>query len=354
MKIVHVGEYVSGGVATYLRTLVNQQINNSQISQIIIFKSKINSEQLFFRSEKVQVIEYDYKRSAVGIIKLLRLWRKIVALHPDVVHLHSTFSGILRLNNLPRNRHFKVIYCAHGWAFARDSAKFTNWAIVKVERILAHGADRIVNISNSEQQLAESVGLPRNKMITVNNAITIPSVLPRKSKMNGPLKVLFVGRFDRQKGVDILIEAAKNLPAIEFELAGKPVVDGVKIDRGNLPDNVTTLGWLSEQEVSRKMLESDAVIIPSRWEGFGLVALEAMLNQCAVLASNVGGLADIVQDGVNGLLFAPNDKNSIVKLVQETSRSALLRLGINGQKFVITHYNAEVMENKLFSVYQKH
>ena len=86
MKVIHVGEYVSGGVATYLRTLVNCQIKNKNIEEIIIFKSALNSEKLIFDSSKVKVICYDYRRSAKGVFDFLALWKQIVEMKPDVVH----------------------------------------------------------------------------------------------------------------------------------------------------------------------------------------------------------------------------------------------------------------------------
>lgn len=348
MKVIHVGEYVSGGIATYLRTLVNCQIKNKNIEEIIIFKSALNSEKLIFDSSKVKVICYDYRRSAKGVFDLLALWKQIVEMKPDVVHLHSTFAGLLRVKKLLRRVPFRIVYCAHGWAFTRDSIELKNQIFAMVERVLSRGCDNIINISESEQSAALDYGLPAKKMVAINNAIEIPKKLPSKSKMSGKLKVLFVGRFDRQKGVDILIDAARELQDIDFRLGGRSVVGGINFKDIKIPSNVELLGWLSTEQVATEMIRADAVIIPSRWEGFGLVALEAMKNQCAVLATDVGGLAEIVRANENGILFDADSKDAIVQTLKIQTRNNLNKLGKQAQKFVVENYDAREMERRVF------
>lgn len=351
MRVVHVGEYVSGGVATYLRVLISEQMKNPEISKIILFMSSTNSEKLEFDSNKVEVITYSYRRGFSGIARLLSLWKIIKQMHPDVVHLHSTFAGLLRFRNLVQHASFNVIYCAHGWSFTRDSGMLKNKVYAAIERVLARGCDSIINISKSEQNAAEVFGLPVKKMITIDNSIVVPAILPKKREFDGKLRILFVGRFDRQKGVDLLVEAAKKLPQMAFKLAGRPVVGGFSIADDELPNNVELLGWLTPEEVAKEMLNSDAVIIPSRWEGFGLVALEAMSNQCAVLGANVGGLANIIDSDEIGKLFQPESVEAIVDVLSSVNRESLHAMGLAGQKRVVQRYSSVKMEQNVFHEY---
>ncbi|QDG81980.1 glycosyltransferase [Weissella cibaria] len=355
MKVVHVGEYVSGGIATYLRTLIETQVLDSRIDEIVLFKSAFNSESMAFASPKVTVHEYEYRRSLSGIRKLLSLWREIVKLHPDVIHLHSSFAGFLRLKCMrrtPSTKGIRIIYCAHGWAFTRKTSKLKKTIAAFVERALARGCDKIINISADEAEAAVRWRLPVSKMKTINNAIIIPEALPQKSAIKGNLRLLFVGRFDRQKGVDVLLKAAEQLPEVDFFLAGRTVVGGFEISKAKLPANVTLLGWLDTLQVNQHMLDSDAVIVPSRWEGFGLVALEAMKNCVPVIAANVGGLKNIVHDGVNGFLFESDSSDAIVTLVRSLNRSQLEELGNKAQGFVKNNFDAFDMEEKVVQLYQ--
>ena len=160
--------------------------------------------------------------------------------------------------------------------------------------------------------------------------------------------VLFVGRFDRLIGVDILIDAARELQDIDFRLGGRSVVGGINFKDIKIPSNVELLGWLSTEQVATEMIRADAVIIPSRWEGFGLVALEAMKNQCAVLATDVGGLAEIVRANENGILFDADSKDAIVQTLKIQTRNNLNKLGKQAQKFVVENYDAREMERRVF------
>lgn len=351
MNIVHVGEYVSGGVSTYLRTLVELQANNPLIDKITIFISDYKSDQLKFDSPKVSVIRYNYRRTIVGIVRLQFLWKHIRSCSPDIIHLHSSFAGLLRVHNLfPRSgRKFRVVYCAHGWAFARDDSRWKNLLLSYFERILAHGCDKIINISKSEENIANTYKLPSSKMVLVRNGIRI-HFLNKRSKYDCET-ILFVGRFDRQKGVDLLLKAAEKLPAINFRLAGTSVVGGFDLSGYKLPNNVKLLGWLSSEQVAVEMSRADALIIPSRWEGFGLVALEGMINQAAILASNVGGLKELVENGVNGFLFKPASVRAIVSLLDGIDRETLAKLGRQGYDRVVESYNAEDMVDAINKIY---
>src|SRR5690606_9841845 len=104
------------------------------------------------------------------------------------------------------------------------------------------------------------------------------------------LRLLFVGRFDRQKGVDIFCEVLKRLGSRAY---GVMVGGAVLHDSINLeyPYNVRTVGWRPKNELASFYRSADILVVPSRWEGFGLVAAEAMSLGCPVIASNVGGLA---------------------------------------------------------------
>jgi glycosyltransferase involved in cell wall biosynthesis len=78
------------------------------------------------------------------------------------------------------------------------------------------------------------------------------------------------------------------------------------------PTNTTMLGWQSPEEINRYLCGCDVLVVPSRWEGFGLVALEAMRAGKAVIAARVGGLQEIVEDGVTGVLVGKEDHAAIV------------------------------------------
>src|SRR4029079_332884 len=128
------------------------------------------------------------------------------------------------------------------------------------------------------------------------------SVEPRER----PQHVLFVGRLSEEKGVDELLEATSGLPR-------------VVVGDGPLRDRVADAGgFVPPSELGRYYERAAVVVVPSRREGYGMVAREAMAHGRAVVATSVGGLVDAVEDDVTGLLVPPRDPRRL--------REAMLRL----------------------------
>lgn len=356
--VVHLGEYVSGGIATYLQTLITEQIANPKIDKIYLLISSYKSQKLSFTSDKVVVVPYNYKRNFFGIFKLLFLWHQIVAWHTDVVHLHSSFAGLMRARYLiarpSLRRRIKVIYCPHGWSFTREGSRWKRRGYVCLERTLALlKRVQIINISRSEQQIALENGFDAHQMTVVENAITYVPEAHRDKRPHSGKNFLFVGRFDWQKGLDVLLHAAALVDSdVHFKVVGAPVLEDEAVTR-SYPSNVEAVGWLDPKKVGQMYQDIDALIVPSRWEGFGLVALEAMSHHTAVIASRVGGLQDIVVDGSTGLFFTPGDAAALAALLDTVTLSELAAMGNNGYRRLVENYNVKTMEQQIFDVYNK-
>lgn len=118
--------------------------------------------------------------------------------------------------------------------------------------------------------------------------------------------VLFSGRMSREKGVATLLEAATVRPEISVRLAG----DGPTFEehRAAAPNHAEFLGQLSADEMETAYQGARFLVVPSHWfEGCPLVIVEAMSHGLPVIASDIGGLPELVEDGVTGLLFEPGD-----------------------------------------------
>lgn len=353
MVILHLAEYASGGVATYLRTLINLQLRNPDIDRIILMISDTKSEDFIFHSSKVRVIRYRYTRGVCGIIRLLHLWPMIKSFNPNVVHLHSTFAGLLRIRLLltPRRNRIGVVYCSHGWSFNQHISSTTKRLYMAVERLLSH-VGYIINISASEETSAKLAGISTNNMVMIYNTIEFSPASQVRHQAHPGIKYLFVGRFDPQKGLDVLLNAFSRLPnSYELLIVGGSVLK--EYSDVNIPDqeNIHQLGWLNHEQVSQQMQRVDAVIVPSRWEGFGLVALEAMSNKTAVIASKVGGLTEIVQPMETGLLVSPDSSNALYEAMKKVSKDGLEQMGRAGRLRLEEKFNPKQMEDKVYQLY---
>jgi glycosyltransferase involved in cell wall biosynthesis len=144
--------------------------------------------------------------------------------------------------------------------------------------------------------------------------------------------ILFMGRLEKIKGVDILIRSipfvANSIPDVHLYIAGSGEEEGKlkhlvkKLDIG---ENVTLLGFVSEDEKWSYYKSTDLCVVPSVEGPFGIVLLEAMACGKPVIASNVGGIPYIVEDGKTGLLFECGDIEGLTEKVSTLLQNKEMR-----------------------------
>ena len=113
------------------------------------------------------------------------------------------------------------------------------------------------------------------------------------------------------------------------------------------------LGWLNEREIRGQLDAADVLVVPSRWEGFGLVALEAMRAGRMVIASNVGGLPEIVKEGVTGWLVPPDAPDELARRLAKITPQQARGMGEKGRRHYLALFQGERMHRQLTTVYTK-
>lgn len=363
MIIAHIAEYASGGVATYLKNLILEQEKNINISQIYLICSNKNSDfsVLTFKSPKIKVIKYNYTRGLSGFIDLLKIRKIINFRNVDIIHLHSTFAGVLRLPLTIDGYRKKILYCSHGWAFNKETST-VNKALYKIiEKILSFMCYKIINISDNEEKSASFIN--NKKMITIKNSIPdIGNRIEIKDLKNSKSKeLLFIGRLDRQKGVDLLINEVTSLnekasePIFNLKVVGDQILKDGVVKKKNL-NGVKFLGWQSANEIEKLLQESDALIIPSRWEGFGLTALEAMRSSRMVIASDAGALPEIISNDVTGIIFekkSPQSLQSALAKFNALSQTKVIEYGQQGRQRYLSEFSYSDFMDKMNKLYKE-
>lgn len=353
MKILHVGEYVNGGVATYLRTLLNGLQKYSNIESYLLiseYKSQKNWENI-----TKKVFYYKYKRSIFNIFSAIKQIHEVIEkVNPDIIHVHSTWAGLfVRLPYLFRKRKAKIVYQSHGWAFLMDTSNYKKNIYALVERILSIPTDKIINISNYEQNQAIKYGLNKNKMIMIYNGVE-DKINKSNLKLNwdgNKINLLFVGRLDRQKGLDLFLDVYEKMKLKNIHL----YVIGTSVLDNNLPKNteyVTYLGWVDSKNIDEYYQACDAVIMPSRWEGFGLVAVEAMKNSKPVLVSNRGALPELVKENKNGYIFQLENISILEMILKNLNKEYLVTLGKGARQIYKNNYTADIFVIKILNIYK--
>jgi glycosyltransferase involved in cell wall biosynthesis len=226
----------------------------------------------------------------------------------DVVHAHWLPAGAVALATRR-----PVVLTVHG----------TDVELARRARPLARAVVRRMNVvlAVSNALADELRGLGCSDVRVVPNGVELPDSVGEEAE---PPEILFAGRLSREKGILELVEAAHG---------HKLVVAGDGPLRARVPE---TLGWLPPAELASLYARAAVVACPSHREGFGVVCAEAMAHGRAVVASDVGGLRDLVADGETGLSVPPADANALRNALEGllANRDLRRRLGTNARERV--------------------
>jgi hypothetical protein len=196
--------------------------------------------------------------------------------------------------------------------------------MVRAERIALDRADLVVaNSSAALADIAQTSGaLITEKAVVIPHGTPIGS--PPSTRMDGPLRLLFVGRAEERKGHDLALQAVTLAIARGVDVTARFVGDtrfAACIAAISSRGRITSDGQVSREDLDRLYAEHDLLLMPSRYESFGLTAIEAMAQGCAVLATAVGGLVEVVDPDVSGSLI-PLDEQTPDALADEIARLA--------------------------------
>jgi len=187
-----------------------------------------------------------------------------------------------------------------------------------------HAHDLILTCSDALRNWFHGMGVPADKLMHIPNAgAYTPSGYRaeaerdarRRGRSPGPLKVLFAGRLDAQKGVERLLDAvqlcqARDIP-VTWRLVGSELINAGQ--RGRWADRFAALGIRVEppiydpDQLSEVYRGADVLVMTSRWEGAPLAIIEAQRFGCVPVATNVGAVSELISDGVDGLLVQDGD-----------------------------------------------
>lgn len=335
MKIVHITEAWKGGIETYVDGLIKYQHDSKQFSSInLICATKLTP--IFKKSYPARQYFYNSSRNPLKFLRIASGIRKIIQeINPDIIHLHSTFPGvyarILSIKN-SNGKRIPIVYCAHGWSFCQEGNFFIREIYALIERILSRRTDIIINISQYEHDMAMKA-----KVIAKHNPVILSCVrdiiqtqaMPIV-KQNGILNIGFIGRLDWQKGFDFLSQqlSSSSQSNIKVFVIGESVIKkkGMLIN-----EEFDYYGWVDNNQIDDYFKCFDIIVVPSRWEGFGLVVIEAFRNAKPVIVSNRGALPELVIEGYNGYIFDFDNPQSFLEIIKTLDGSELEIMGKNAR-----------------------
>jgi glycosyltransferase involved in cell wall biosynthesis len=177
--------------------------------------------------------------------------------------------------------------------------------------------------------------------------------------------VLYVGRLSREKGVTVLLESVphvvRQLPEVRYSVVGR-LHNSITADQLNAQivatgaqRNIALVGHVAWREMAAWYARAALFIQPSFYETFGIACLEAMCFSLPVVATRVGGLPEVVEDGVTGILVPPNDPQALAQAILSLLRDPekRRRMGERGREKVLAEFTAERVADLSVALYQE-
>lgn len=283
-----------------------------------------------------------------------------------VVHTHSTNAGILgrlagRLAGVPA-----LVHTVHGFPFNDLTfSPLTRRLLVWLERLSAGCCDRLIMLSELNRLEALRWRLaPAGKMVVTPPGLDLsrfqsPADVAGKRRELGledgwPV-VGMVGRLAEANAPQVFVEAAREVvrgrPDVHFLVVGDgPLRDRIKGLAADLPQ-VRFLGYRAD--IPEIMQALDVFVFPALWGGLSRALTEAMLAGCAVVATNINGVPDLVREGETGLLVTPRDPAAIASRVSCLLDDADLaaRLGQNARARIGREFDIDLMVRRIMALY---
>jgi glycosyltransferase involved in cell wall biosynthesis len=230
-----------------------------------------------------------------------------------------------------------------------------SWAVARMvafhrkKKTWQNKVDRFIALTEFARHKFIEAGFPANKIVVKPNFYDCKGGGSESASEKG---ALFVGRLSREKGVATLLEAWKSLN-ISLRIAGEGPLD---MSSGHKNKCITFLGHLSGNQVSLEMSKAAFLVMPSEWyEGFPMVLVEAFALGLPVVASRLGGMAEIVEDGVTGLHFEPGNPRDLVEKVKwmHDHPEQCRQMGQNTRRVYEEKYTPEKNYEMLMEIYQQ-
>jgi glycosyltransferase involved in cell wall biosynthesis len=266
----------------------------------------------------------------------------------DIIHAHDLPSAF-SLRSIPGKKIMtfhgifsKQIALTHGKLLTKVSDKYENECI--------KWADAITAISK------ESYEFYKNRSPSIHhipNGIDIES-LEKKSDRRFEKQIIFAGRFSKEKGIVTLLEIAKKLPK-DFNLiiiGSGPEEPEIK-QISNEIDNIHFLGLKSKNETISLIRGSDLLVQPSLVEGISSTLLESMACKTPIIASDIPGIRELLENNRTGILVSPKDVNSFVKKITELSKDYKKQELLSENSFdQVLKYSWDNIGSKYLNLYQ--
>ena len=345
----------AGGAESLLKNFLVKVKENQdyQVDVCTLYSRNVFKEELSKNEIRIFDLGLKFKYNFLGVIRLIKI---IKSNNYDIVHVHLFPADLFgAVASLFFHKNVKFIFTEHSVFNRRRSNK-----IFKLIDLFTYSRySKVICVSEKvKESLVAWIPETDHKTVVIKNAVPVGEIREQKEYV---YDILFVGSLKKVKGLDVFFEAIKLLE-IKY---GRKLKVGVVGDgslnkelkgiaeRLNISESVEFLGV--RKDINDLMRKSKIFVLPSRWEGLPMVILEAMALGMPVVATKVGGIPEVIEDGKDGILVEPENPDelaeAILRLLEDDGLRSLISL--NAYKKIKRKYSIERYTKDLLNLYKE-
>lgn len=290
------------------------------------------------------------------LVSFFSLRRYIINFRPDLVHAHSSKAGLIA-RAVGAVTRIPVVYTVHGWGYGVGRRKSVSILVYITEFLMKSFTRKYIAVSDADAQMGRAhLRIRSNRIVTIHNGISLSTetVASPISEFN----IIMVARDDPQKDYDTLFKALAISKFDQCFVVGRGTdAEAFKARAYKFAgDSVNKIGFLGVRSDIHGLLSMSSVfILSSNFEGLPLSIIEAMGNGLPIIATDVGGVSELVENEINGFLIQAKDHKALARYLSELFNNPELRirLGENSLNLFNQKFSADTMIKKVLSVYQE-
>jgi len=297
----------------------------------------------------------------------ISVFRTLQRIHPHLVHVHFAVPSGPTAYLIKKIYGIPYIITLHGGDVPGFLPEETDWIyriIYPFTVPIWREAERVIAVSESLKYLAQR-SYPNIPVCVIPNGVEIPKNISRQRIRDGKVRIVFAGRFSRQKNPMMFLKSIKNLVDFDHQLIDKIEVlmigDGDMrkpieeyIIKNKLNNVVHLLGWIDQEEVNKILVNSDIYVNTSIIEGFSLSVLQAMAAGVAVIATAVPGNRELIDHQVNGWLVSPESVHDLSSALYNLINDKLARDNLaNNALIKIRNYQWNDICDEYLKIYKQ-
>jgi len=343
-----------GGVSNFTK-LLSKELNEEkfEIKYLFVGKTGIIFKDLFY--------------PLLILINIIRLKKLLKNFQPDIVHINPslTYIAIIRdflFLKIIKKRDYPIVFFIHGWR-KNISKKFENILFKNYFKKRFDMADVIVVLANQFKDKLSSLGVSPHKIHVSSTMVESAQYSHLNKKFSKPYNILFCATMKKSKGPYELLNAIPSVIKKYHDTSFIFVGDGKdlgklkrKIRKMSIENNVIFTGYKTGNEKIEFFKKAHIFVFPSYSEGFPTVVLEAMAAGLPLIIRPVGGLADTIKDGRQGLIIStkiPDSKEIAEKVIYLIENPNLMeKMSKNNVVEAKEKYDFKIICGKLINIYE--